>query len=104
MTAMDNLTVDACLIFCGNSDYAGLEYGRECWCGSSLNTNAAKLADANCSLRCDGDDTEICGGPLMLTVYQKKDDNTASTGGAVRVVERSMGALVLVLGLGVVLL
>ena len=58
------MTVSMCLAFCGDSTYAGLEYGRECWCASELNTNAAKLPDANCTLACMGDNTEICGGSL----------------------------------------
>ena len=58
------MTVEQCFAFCGTSSFAGLEYGRECWCSNVLNTYAEKLTDANCSLTCRGDKTEVCGGVL----------------------------------------
>ena len=65
-TESDAMTIDVCMNFCANAGqratYAGLEYGRECWCAISLNVNAAKLPDANCSLPCEGEEGVACGG------------------------------------------
>lgn len=63
------MTVNQCLSFCGDDKYAGLEYGRECWCADMLNSYATKLPDASCSLTCTGDVTEVCGGSLMLVSF-----------------------------------
>jgi len=59
------MTVEQCFALCGSRTFAGLEYGRECWCSNVLNSYAEKLSDGNCSLTCSGDKKEVCGGPLM---------------------------------------
>ncbi|KAF2136073.1 uncharacterized protein K452DRAFT_207182, partial [Aplosporella prunicola CBS 121167] len=35
-TQADSLTVESCASFCDASVYFGVEYGRECYCGSAL--------------------------------------------------------------------
>ena len=67
------MTINYCLSFCGANTYAGLEYSRECWCASSLNTNAEKLPDGNCSLPCKGDASEICGGALKYVSFGSRE-------------------------------
>ncbi len=62
--ASDGMTVEQCLSFCGTTQYAGLEYGRECWCAPQLNTLSQKLPDTSCQLSCAGNQTELCGGSL----------------------------------------
>lgn len=59
------MSVAYCLQLCGSEAYAGLEYGRECWCAAYLNSEAVRLADGECALRCSGEGTEVCGGELM---------------------------------------
>lgn len=41
---------------------------RECWCAQQLLSISPKLDDKECNLPCDGDQTQICGGALKLTV------------------------------------
>ncbi|MCJ1248797.1 hypothetical protein MMC30_006017 [Trapelia coarctata] len=79
-TANDGMTVSYCLTFCGSSQYAGLEYGRECYCSPYLNSFSKKLPDANCTKPCANDPTQICGGDLTLTLYIHKN-NTGGAGG-----------------------
>ncbi|EFX04613.1 hypothetical protein CMQ_1541 [Grosmannia clavigera kw1407] len=76
-----NMTVPLCLAFCGSAayPYAGLEYGRECWCGQDLSALATEEPAADCDLPCDGDTSALCGGNLRLTVYLL---SAAATGGA----------------------
>ncbi|KAH6720098.1 WSC domain-containing protein [Leptodontidium sp. MPI-SDFR-AT-0119] len=65
-----NQTVQDCVAFCKGNDYqyAGLEYGEECFCGASVNNIQADEAD--CNMSCTGDDTEICGGFNRVSIYQ----------------------------------
>ncbi|KAL0465426.1 WSC domain-containing protein [Neurospora intermedia] len=82
------MTVGKCLGFCkGGMDkkgyrFAGLEYSRECWCASQIFSLSAKVADAECDLPCDGDESQICGGSLRISVYdlQGNVDSVAAVG------------------------
>ncbi|KAI9716656.1 MAG: hypothetical protein M1812_005194 [Candelaria pacifica] len=73
VVANDSMTVEACLSTCYNYAYAGLEYGRECWCGSTLNTAAVKAtSESECNKVCAGNKTEICGAGSRLSLYTLK--------------------------------
>ncbi|OAA65943.1 legume lectin domain containing protein [Niveomyces insectorum RCEF 264] len=65
-------TVDDCLAVAGaqNYKYAGVEYGGECWVGDSLSTGASQVNLTTCSMTCNGNGSEYCGGPLLLNVYK----------------------------------
>lgn len=68
------LTLESCTTACSNREfkYAAVQWGRECWCGNSLNTagGAGKTLPASlCSTPCTGDSTSTCGGYYALTVY-----------------------------------
>lgn len=47
--------------------YAGLQYGRECWCGNSFGKHGT--TGAVCNQRCPGNSKEFCGGYLTNDVY-----------------------------------
>ncbi|MCJ1463627.1 hypothetical protein MMC07_002235 [Pseudocyphellaria aurata] len=67
MTSSTSMTIQTCLAQCNSGAgnvFAGLEYGRECWCAPDLNAFANKLPDTNCTLPCAGNATEVCGGAL----------------------------------------
>ena len=56
-------TVDDCLQACaGIYIYAGLEYGGECWCDNTLNSGALPTNITDCSMTCNANSTEYCGG------------------------------------------
>lgn len=48
---------------------------RECYCAPYLSALSAKLPDSSCNLACEGNTTQICGGSLKLSVYQKSSSN-----------------------------
>ncbi|KAI0263595.1 hypothetical protein BC834DRAFT_971278 [Gloeopeniophorella convolvens] len=81
-----NTTVESCVAACQAQglSLAGLEFGRECWCGSELQNGAEPFDNDNgiqfgefredpdavlCNLGCQGDPTELCGGPGLLDLY-----------------------------------
>lgn len=51
--------------------YAGIKYGRECWCGTSMHPNAPLLPETSCSATCLGKDIENCGGSWAISVYSR---------------------------------
>ena len=69
-----NMTVAACIVHCDalGQTLAGLEYARECYCGSAfVNGGGAVLADSACDMACTGGSASVCGGPDALTVFGK---------------------------------
>ncbi|KAF2722373.1 hypothetical protein K431DRAFT_245310 [Polychaeton citri CBS 116435] len=82
-SANNTMTPLACIEYCASGpgsngtsplQYAGLEYGRECWCGTYLSALSEQLNEtARCDLACNGNSSEICGGSLALTLYNLTD-------------------------------
>lgn len=65
-----NMTIEICVAECKGNDYryAGLEYYGECFCGQTV--NGPQLAESQCTFPCSGNQSEICGGNDILSVYQ----------------------------------
>ncbi|KAG9042787.1 hypothetical protein FS837_010392, partial [Tulasnella sp. UAMH 9824] len=64
------MTQGDCVTRCVNAGYkfAGMQYGTECWCGSSLN-GAIALPDSKCTSKCAGDATQSCGAGYINTLF-----------------------------------
>ncbi|PHH72353.1 hypothetical protein CDD82_6023 [Ophiocordyceps australis] len=70
----DALTPASCLHRCAEYGYmaAGLEYGRECYCGDAANMDTAGahvVDDSQCNIACAGNASALCGGGSRLTTY-----------------------------------
>ncbi|AEO53498.1 glyoxal oxidase like protein [Thermothelomyces thermophilus ATCC 42464] len=81
-----DMTVAKCTAACRAANYilAGVEYGGECYCGNTI-ANGGAPADSGCSMVCNGNSTEFCGGPDRLNVYSYKNQyepTATSTTGA----------------------
>ena len=72
MTYQDNAnTVERCTSACaqGGNTIAGLEYGTQCFCGSSLGYQAQQVIDSSCGMACSGNSSETCGGNNRLSLF-----------------------------------
>ncbi|EAA29543.1 hypothetical protein NCU05935 [Neurospora crassa OR74A] len=71
----NDMTVETCVAFCnqGGFVYAGLEFMSECYCGNALNggDDIEEVDDSQCEQLCAGSETEYCGGPNKLSLYQR---------------------------------
>ena len=77
----DYLSREKCLDACESAfyRYAGLENGRDCYCGNNMElsplwieprpTNARIIPDIECNLPCSGDLNEKCGGDNNLNIF-----------------------------------
>ncbi|KAF5237114.1 hypothetical protein FAUST_6254 [Fusarium austroamericanum] len=60
------MTVDTCLDKCGNYKYAGVENGRDCYCGNSVNWQGLigqgkNISMTDCNISCPGNNLAYCG-------------------------------------------
>jgi hypothetical protein len=70
--AQDNMTNEVCASFCKDFQYFGTEYGRECYCGNTLDVSSTVAPATECRMLCAGINTEYCGAGNRLSVYKKK--------------------------------
>lgn len=72
MSLNGNVRVSDCTSACkaAGFQYAGLEYGSECYCGSSIQNGGHLIDDSSCNMACTADHTQLCGGPGAINVYQ----------------------------------
>ncbi|KAJ4306407.1 hypothetical protein N0V88_001207 [Collariella sp. IMI 366227] len=69
--ADDEVTLEACAVFCEEFEYFGAEYGRECYCGNGFSEGSVEAPEAECSMPCAGDAGALCGNGNRLSVYVK---------------------------------
>jgi hypothetical protein len=74
------MTTKACAERCWEYDWAGVEYGRECWCGNALNlagntgaTPGRNVTDSECKSLCPGDNKAFCGAGSRMSLYMSRD-------------------------------
>jgi hypothetical protein len=71
-TSASNMTIEKCTSYCSGQrfKYAGVEYGSECYCGSSLvNGASSSLTSGQCNMACSGQADQTCGGPNAINLY-----------------------------------
>ena len=58
-----------CIAICGIKDYkyAGMQYGNQCFCDNYY--PAVETAWSECSMSCDGNTLQSCGGFWRINVY-----------------------------------
>ncbi|KAI0167128.1 heme peroxidase [Hypoxylon sp. FL1284] len=67
----DALTLEMCASNCTDFTYWAVEYGRECYCGDTLDPLSTPAPDADCqAMVCAGDRYEYCGAGDRLNLYQ----------------------------------
>lgn len=66
------MTVEMCIGVCAakGTPLAALEYGEQCFCGSSISSSSSVVADSQCeALLCPGDSKEWCSAGSRLQMY-----------------------------------
>ncbi|KAG8822629.1 hypothetical protein FRC19_005563 [Serendipita sp. 401] len=73
----DQMTVQKCIDGCAAAGFssAGLEFGRECFCGNASNPLADSAPVEECNMPCLGDASEFCGGSNRLLLYHNPANN-----------------------------
>ncbi|KAG8847182.1 hypothetical protein FRB91_012038 [Serendipita sp. 411] len=73
MGVYDDLTPPKCQLLCQDAGFplAGVESGRECFCGKAITGFNLPALDESCNMPCTGDNTQICGGTDTIYIYVK---------------------------------
>ncbi|EFQ30435.1 WSC domain-containing protein [Colletotrichum graminicola M1.001] len=79
MSLRGDLTVSECTTACAAQGfpYAGVEFGEECFCGTSIQ-NGAPVPATSCNMACAGDKTQYCGGPAAINIYMSSKPVTGN--------------------------
>lgn len=74
------MTVELCTAACKAAGFtlAGLEYGGECYCDTAI-MNTGTLATDGCTMACNGNAAEICGGSYRISVWTLGASTTGTT-------------------------
>ncbi|ODO07533.1 glucan endo-1,3-alpha-glucosidase agn1 [Cryptococcus wingfieldii CBS 7118] len=69
--SMSDMTVNSCLSACEDLGYkyAGVEFGEECYCSSTL-ASAVTYDEDQCNVVCNGDEEETCGGTWAIEIFE----------------------------------
>ncbi|XP_055373192.1 xylosyltransferase oxt isoform X2 [Condylostylus longicornis] len=61
-----------CIQMCLQSgfQYAGVQYGTECFCGNEPPPPSARISDPNCNMKCTGNAKEACGGYFTINIFE----------------------------------
>ncbi|KAF9459880.1 WSC domain-containing protein [Collybia nuda] len=74
-TSLDLMTLEVCAGFCtrnfGVFTYAGVEFGRECYCDNTIREPAVIADDSGCNIPCTGDTSQNCGGEDRIFIAQR---------------------------------
>ena len=62
------MTIEWCLDFCKDYEYAGVQFSNECYCGNVL-LKMTLFPDGDCNMKCSGDGTQFCGGSGKMNIY-----------------------------------
>ncbi|KAF2419023.1 WSC-domain-containing protein, partial [Tothia fuscella] len=70
------MTLTVCSQFCGKTQYFGLEYSSECYCGSTIANTSIVTTESDCWMPCSGDSTAICGGNDRISIFRSLNYTT----------------------------
>lgn len=78
------MTNKRCVAACQADGFslAGTEYSGECFCGNAYANGGGNPGDG-CNMKCNGDQTQFCGGPNRLSVWTLGDEPVSSSSTAV---------------------
>jgi len=65
------MTEEACVAQCQSEKFgfAGVESSNECFCDTAISNGGVPIAATSCNMACQGNSSELCGGPNALNVY-----------------------------------
>lgn len=69
------MTLELCAAYCTAYHYFGTEYGRECYCGDTLDQTSKATGLTACDMECSGNARQECGAGNRLSLYYSDTTN-----------------------------
>ncbi|CAM9882779.1 unnamed protein product, partial [Ectocarpus fasciculatus] len=66
---LEENSVEACRAACSGSPRFGLQYGRECWCGTDDEDYTKHGTSTDCDYSCKGNEDYTCGGFDAMNIF-----------------------------------
>lgn len=78
-TSGDGMTLESCAAYCNGYTYFGMEYSSQCFCGNRFLFPSTMASAGSCGMMCAGNQTQLCGGPNLLSVYTNVQPDTSNS-------------------------
>lgn len=59
----------SCTAWCAGYEFAGVEFGNECYCGHQLASYSVKTPDQECNMPCAKNGSQPCGGSNRVSLF-----------------------------------
>ncbi|KAJ7364637.1 copper radical oxidase [Mycena albidolilacea] len=71
------VSLETCTTACfgAGMPFSGAEFADECYCGSAIANGGIPESISTCNMVCAGNNSEFCGGPNRLTLYNYTGDD-----------------------------
>ncbi|KAL8687042.1 MAG: hypothetical protein Q9218_006674, partial [Villophora microphyllina] len=69
-TSGSTMSYKTCASYCSGYTYWGVEYGSQCYCGNSFSNPTASAPASDCSMKCSGDGTQVCGAGSRMNLFK----------------------------------
>merc|ERR1719334_1630209 len=75
------VTPEVCRMSCATKKYkySGVECSNECWCGNVTPPREKIVSPNDCSYKCSGNSSQVCGGGWRINVYETVFANDANS-------------------------
>ncbi|KAL8950733.1 MAG: hypothetical protein Q9183_007508, partial [Haloplaca sp. 2 TL-2023] len=77
-TASREMTQQACANYCSGWTYWGVEYGSQCYCGNAFSNPTTSTPASDCSFKCSGDATQVCGGTGRMSLFKSSKPSASN--------------------------
>jgi hypothetical protein len=69
----NDFQLEDCIPYCSRKGYefAGLEFGRECYCDWRIHNNPPRTTLDECNSPCTGENNIVCGGPNRVQIFYR---------------------------------
>ncbi|KAK4119092.1 WSC-domain-containing protein [Parathielavia appendiculata] len=65
----DHMTLEMCAAACSSYAWFGVEYSKECYCGTDLSSSSVEKPQNDCNMPCGGNSGQMCGAANRLGVF-----------------------------------